>query len=136
MPTSYSLSQEATHLYIEACEVLDKIRTAKSGNRLDREQYLALLTRKQSILADARSIIDQVSQILDLAYNDPNARVPHDEYITLTSARTMARTIIKMAHTNLPRSSPYFQPPSPAAANSRVSFFSPIDCAIDEDLPF
>jgi hypothetical protein len=99
MSTSTPLDHQVNRLYIEMYNVMAQIRVAESGARLEREQFLALIAKKAAVVTEAKTIISQVSQTLDLASSDPNERVPHSQYLVLKHARTMARTIVKMAHT-------------------------------------
>ena len=93
MPTSYSLNQQANRLYTDIHAVMAQIRAAESGTRLEREQFLALLAQKQSILAEASNIINQVSHTLDLACSDPSARVPtHSIWNSKTPAQWPERS--------------------------------------------
>ena len=136
MPTSYSLNQQANRLYTDIHAVMAQIRAAESGTRLEREQFLALLAQKQSILAEASNIINPVSHTLDLACSDPSARVPHSQYLELKNARAMAREVKKTARSTPARSTPVsYVPSTPAAPLFSESdwLYESVD---DEDLPF
>ena len=136
MPTSHSLSTQANRLYSDIHTVMAQIHAAERGSRLEREQFLALVAQKATIVQEAKTIIADVSNILDLAYNNPSERVPHNEYLTLTSARKMARMVIKIARTAHSSQSQYSQIPYSTTPSSRVNFFGTIDCTKDENLPF
>ena len=136
MCTSYSSIDRANRLRADMCDVIAKIHSAENGNRIEREQFLALLTRKNTIIAEANSIINEVNQTLNLAASDPNERVPYHLYLALTNARKIARMVVKTAHTTPTCSSPDSQVPSTSTATPRVNFFGSLNCHVDEDLPF
>lgn len=53
MPTYSPFTEQADCLRTDIRDVMSQIHSAESGNRLERDQFLALITKKNSILADA-----------------------------------------------------------------------------------
>lgn len=98
MSTSNSLIDRANRLRNDIDNVMTQIHSAENGNRLERNHFLSLLTRKNAIVAEANGIINEINQTLNLATSNPDARVPHHIYLDLKNARTIAREVRKIAY--------------------------------------
>lgn len=133
MPTYPSFTEQANCLLTDIRDVMSQIYSAESGNRLKRNQFLALLVRKNAILTEANSIINEVNQTLNFASSDRSNHLPFEQYLELKTARSIAREVISLAHAKSP------QPPSaPQNSPSPTPNLAPWSYEIDDDdeLPF
>ena len=133
MPTYSPFTEQADCLRTDIRDVMSQIRSAESGNRLERNQFLALITKKNSILTEANRIISEVNNTLNFASSDRSNHLPFEQYQDLKKARTIARDVIKLARSNAPQTPP--TPPSPPnpAPNLDPWGYEFVD---DDDLPF
>lgn len=76
MPTYPSFTEQANCLLTDIRDVMSQIYSAESGNRLKRNQFLALLVRKNAILTEANSIINEVNHTLNFASSDRSNHLP------------------------------------------------------------
>ena len=132
MPYS-PFAEQADCLRTDIRDVMSQIRSAESGNRLERNQFLALITKKNSILTEANRIISEVNNTLNFASSDRSNHLPFEQYQDLKKARIIARDVIKLARSNTPQNPP--APPSPPipAPNLDPWGYEFVD---DEELPF
>lgn len=133
MPTYSPFTEQADCLRTDIRDVMSQIRSAESGNRLERNQFLALITKKNSILTEANRIISEVNNTLNFASSDRSNHLPFEQYQDLKKARIIARDVIKLARSNTPQNPP--APPSPPipAPNLDPWGYEFVD---DEELPF
>lgn len=131
MPTYSPFTEQSDCLRTDIRDIMSQIRSAENGNRLERDQFLALITRKNSILTEANRIISEVNHMLNFASSDRSNHLPFEQYQDLKKARTIAREVIKLARFNSTQNIP--TPPSPPAPT-----FAPWDYDLDgdEELPF
>jgi hypothetical protein len=133
MPTYSPFTEQADCLRTDIRDVMSQIHSAESGNRLERNQFLALITRKNSILTESNRIISEVNHTLNFASSDRSNHIPFAQYQDLKNARTIAREVIKLARSNAPQTPP--TPPSPPNPAPNLDSWD-YEFVDDDDLPF
>ena len=133
MNTYSPFTGQADCLLNDIRDVMSQIHSAESGNRLERNQFLALITRKNSILTEANRIISEVNHTLNFASSDRSNHIPFAQYQDLKNARTIAREVIKLARSNAPQTPS--TPPSPPAPTPNLDSWD-YEIYDDDELPF
>lgn len=125
----------ANQLRAEATDIVMQIRAAETGNRLEYEQFCALLHRKNAIIAEANRMISEINHTLNMAARSPKDRLPYLQYKELKDARKLAREIVDLVHPPHALSQPIpAQTPAPVAVP--ISHFDWLDDDDDYQLPF
>lgn len=133
MPTYSPFTEQADRLRNDIRDVMSQIHSAENGNRLERNQFLALIARKNSILTEANRIISEVNHTLNFASSDRSNHIPFAQYQDLKTARTIAREVIKLARSNSAQNIP--TPPNPPAPTPTLDSWG-YELDDDEELPF
>lgn len=129
MPTYSPSTEQAQYLLNQIRNIMSQIHSAESGNRLERDHFRALLIRKNCVLTEANRIIKEVNDTLNFACSDRSNYLPFSQYQDLKNARTIAREVIKSAHSN-----PIQNLPTPPNAPSTSPNNDAWALVIDDDL--
>lgn len=133
MPTHSPYTEQADRLHNDIRDVMFQIHSAESGKRLERNQFLSLIARKNSILTEANRIISEVNHTLNFASSDRSNHIPFAQYQDLKNARTIAREVIKLARSNSAQNIP--TPPNPPVPAPTLDLWG-YEFVDDEELPF